>query len=124
MEDEMTENTNSYETLRETGAELGRTAATAIDARLGSVAKGLDDVAHGLHGGADSVATKGTHVSRITHGAADTVESAAQYVRDHDTTAIVTDLRTLVQTHPGKSLLAFLAVGYLAGRALQRAWKD
>jgi hypothetical protein len=110
--------------LRETGTEIRRAAAGAIDARRGPVATRLDDVAQGLHGHAESVTTKGAHVGRMTHGAADTVASAANYVRDHDARAIVADLGALVRAHPGKSILAVLAVGYLAGRALPRAWRS
>jgi hypothetical protein len=51
---------------------------------------------------------------------ADAAERAARYVRDHDARDMARDVGVLVRTHPGKALLAMLAVGYLTGRALQR----
>lgn len=113
--------TGGAQTLLETGTEIKHAAAVAIDARRGSVATRLDDVAHGLHGSADSVATKVADLGRVTHGAADAVEGAARYVRDHDARDMALDVGALVRAHPGKTLLAVLAAGYLAGRVLQRA---
>lgn len=109
------------QTLREAGAEVKHVAAVAIDARRGSVATRLDDVAQGLRGGADSVATKAADVGRVAHGAADTVEGAARYVRDHDARDMAAHVGALLRGHPGKTLLAVLAAGYLAGLVLHRA---
>ena len=108
------------EKVKEKGSELGRKAAASIDAKRDKVASGMESVAHGLHGRVDSMAETGAKVSQAAHGAADSLESAAQYVRDHDTKEMLSDLEAVIRKHPGKSLLAVLAVGYLAGRALQR----
>jgi hypothetical protein len=69
------------QTVCDTSAEIGHANAVAVDARRGSVATRLDDVAHALHDGADSVATTAADVGRLARGAADTVESAARSER-------------------------------------------
>ena len=108
------------EKVKEKGSELGRKAAAAIDAKRDKVASGIESVASGLHGRVDSMAETGSKVGKAAHGAADSLQSAAQYVRDHDTKEMLSDLEDVIRKHPGKALLAVLAVGYLAGRALQR----
>ena len=106
--------------VREKRSEIGRRAADAIDSRRDSMAKGLESVAEGIHERTDKLAEGGSKVSRAAHTAADKIGSAADYVRDHDTKAMISDLESLVRTHPGKALLAVLAVGFLAGRAMHR----
>ncbi len=110
--------TSSAETIRATGAEFGRTTAHAIDTGREAVAKRLGGAAAGLHGGADLVADRGAQMSSAAHGTADAIESAAQYVRDRKPRAVWADLMGLVKAHPGASLLAVLAVGYVVGRAM------
>jgi hypothetical protein len=108
------------QTVRDTGAEIRHAAAVAVDARRGSVATRLDDIAHGLHGSADSVTTTAADVGHVTHGAARTVEGAARYVRDHDARDMAAHVGALVRAHPGKTLLGVMAVGYLAALVLHR----
>jgi ElaB/YqjD/DUF883 family membrane-anchored ribosome-binding protein len=106
--------------LKEKGAELGRRAAEAIDSTRDSLAGTLEGAADKLHHRADDAAEGGRRVTSLAHRAADKLDAAAQYVRDHKTKDMVADLEEVVKAHPGKALLAVLAVGFLAGRALQR----
>ena len=106
--------------LREKGNELGRKAAASIDTRRAEVAAGLESAARGLHTRADSIASSGERISHATHDLADKVDTASHYVRDKDAKDMFSDVEAMVRKHPTRSLLAVLAVGYLAGRALRR----
>jgi hypothetical protein len=106
--------------IRDKSNELGRKAVASIDDRRVNVADGLEGAARGLHSRADAIAGGGERVSRATHEVADKVESASHYVRDKDAKEMLADVESMVRRHPTRSLLAVLAVGYLAGRALRR----
>ena len=106
--------------IREKGNELGRKAIATIDDRRINVADGLEGAARGLHSKADSIAGGGERVSKATHEVADKVENASRYIRDKDAKDMLADVESMVRAHPTRSLLAVLAVGYLAGRALRR----
>ena len=106
--------------IREKGKELGRKAIATIDDRRINVADGLEGAARGLHNKADSIAGGGERVSKATHEVAEKVENASRYIRDKDAKDMLADVESMVRAHPTRSLLAVLAVGYLAGRALRR----
>ena len=106
--------------IREKGNELGRKAIATIDDRRINVADGLEGAARGLHNKADSIAGGGERVSKATHEVAEKVENASRYIRDKDAKDMLADVESMVRAHPTRSLLAVLAVGYLAGRALRR----
>lgn len=106
--------------IREKGSELGRKAVSAIDNGRGAVAERLEGAARGLHGKAEAIAGGGARVSRVTHEVADRVDDASRYIRDNDAKIMLADVRSLVRAHPTRSLLAVLAVGFLAGRAFRR----
>ena len=111
---------NVKDKVREKGSDLGRKAVAAIDERRVTVADGLEGAARGLHSKADSIAGGGERVSRATHEVAEKVENASRYIRDKDAKDMLADVESMVRAHPTRSLLAVLAVGYLAGRALRR----
>ena len=111
---------NVKDKVREKGSDLGRKAVAAIDERRVNVADGLEGAARGLHSKADSIAGGGERVSRATHEVAEKVENASRYIRDKDAKDMLADVESMVRAHPTRSLLAVLAVGYLAGRALRR----
>jgi len=69
---------------------------------------------------ADLIEKGQAKVASVAHSAADKLESAAQYVSDRHPKEMLADLRAVFRAHPGKSLLAVMAVGFLAGRALRR----
>jgi len=107
------------DTVREKGNELGRKAVAAIDERRLGVAENLEGAARNLHDKADSLAEGGERASKVAHEVADKVDNASRYIRDKDAKDMIADVETMVRRHPARSLLAVLAVGYLAGRALR-----
>lgn len=93
-------------------ADLGHAAGEKLEAGRGMAADRLDGAAAGLHKGAD-------RMSEMGHQAADGIGATATYLRDHGTREMMGDVEKLVRTHPGKSLLAAVAVGFLTARALR-----
>ena len=82
-------------------------------------ADGLKGAARSLHRRADDITTSAERVSAVTHKVADKVESASRYVRHNDGRDMLADVETIVRRHPTKSLLAAIAVGFIAARALR-----
>ena len=55
----------------------------------------------------------------MAHTAADKLETTADYVREHDVRDMMGDVEQFVKSHPGQSLIAAAAVGFLVGRAFR-----
>jgi hypothetical protein len=53
------------------------------------------------------------------HSTADKIQSASDYLREHDARAMMDDFQGLVRRYPGQSLAAAVVLGFLAGRALR-----
>jgi len=103
---------------QEKAEEVGRAVRYKIDANRGRVADKLQGVASTLHEKTKNLPS-GEKAASIAHSAADKVEATAKYVREHDVQDIMGDVETFVRRHPGQSLLAAAAVGFLVGRALK-----
>ena len=100
--------------------EKGRKAVASIDGRRMAAADGLEGAARGLHDKADAIAGGGERLSKVTHEVADRVDGASRYVREKDARDMLADVESIVRAHPTRSLLAVLAIGFLAGRVLRR----
>ena len=105
--------------IRDKGNELGRKAAERLEDGRAVAANGLKGAARTLHRRADDITTSAERVSAVTHKVADKVESASRYVRHNDGRDMLADVETIVRRHPTKSLLAAIAVGFIAARALR-----
>jgi ElaB/YqjD/DUF883 family membrane-anchored ribosome-binding protein len=101
---------------KNTAADWGRSAATAVDRNLQSAAGALENTASALR---DRVPATGK-VNEIATATADKIEGTARYLRDHDTSDMVAGVETLVRRNPGASLAAALAVGFLIGTAMRK----
>ena len=100
-------------------AEIGESAAAAFDDRRDAVAHSLDAAASSLHARVESL-PGGPNVARAAQSTADTMEKAADYVRDHDLKGLLSDITRIAKRHPGATLLAATALGFLAVRAMGR----
>jgi len=58
-------------------------------------------------------------VSDFSSGAADSVQAVAGYVRENDVKTMLADLKDFVRRHPGQSLIAAIAAGFLIGRGMR-----
>jgi ElaB/YqjD/DUF883 family membrane-anchored ribosome-binding protein len=96
---------------------LGRSAGRKLD-------DARDETGIALHTAASSVRTTGRQGSKaldnLATGAADRLDATASYIEDHDLRGGFADLRRFCRRHPTGSLLAAVAIGFLAGSALSR----
>lgn len=60
-------------------------------------------------------------VSDAVHGAAERVDSSAEYLESHDVSQMARDAAGVIKRNPVPSLLIAIAVGFLCGRALRRS---
>lgn len=100
-------------------ADLAQRAAAAIDEKRETVARGIESAASSLHARAETL-PGGEKLSRAAHNTAEAMEKTADYVRDQDVEAMLSDVGDVVKRHPGVVLLAAAAVGFLLARALSR----
>jgi len=99
--------------------EFGRAAVNKFDEGRVGTADALSSAASSLHDKAANF-NAGQKVVDIAHSTADKMEATADYVRKHDMKQMVADVGTIVKSHPGRSLIVPVAVGFLAGRAFRR----
>ena len=59
-------------------------------------------------------------VSDAAHGAAERVESSAEYLETHDVSEMARDVAGVIRRNPVPSLLIATAIGFFCGRALRR----
>jgi ElaB/YqjD/DUF883 family membrane-anchored ribosome-binding protein len=100
---------------REKATETLSHATEAADAQRDTVAGGLDTVATQLRDRAEMI-PGGDRTTQIAQTAAERVEGVSTYVRDHEVSDMMSDLETVVRTHPMESLAVALAAGFLVGR--------
>ena len=62
----------------------------------------------------------GERVANFAHGAADTLTSAADYIREHDANAMLEDAKLIVKNNPFAALVGAAALGFLLAKALSR----
>ena len=91
---------------------------TSIDSKKEAVANTMESAASALHAKADNL-PGGEKISRAAHSTAAAVETAADYVRDQDLSAMFEDVREAVKRHPGAALLAATALGFVIARSLR-----
>lgn len=97
---------------------VAQTAVDTINQNRGTAARVLADAASTIH---DSAARLpgGERVTHVADTAADQIDAAAQYVRQHTTSQMTADLRHIVKRYPGTSMLIAAAVGVLVGRGFR-----
>lgn len=114
-----TPNADSLSTSKGKAAEMGQKVADKIDENRGAAASGLETAANALREKADTL-PGGEKVANAAHATANAVGVAADYVRDTDLKAMMTDVQTLVKNNPGPALLAAAALGFLIARTFSR----
>ena len=91
---------------------------TSIDSKKETVAHTMESAASALRAKAESL-PGGERISRAAESTADAVETAADYVREQDLSAMLSDVREAVKRHPGAALLAATALGFVIARSLR-----
>jgi ElaB/YqjD/DUF883 family membrane-anchored ribosome-binding protein len=114
-----TPNTDSLGVSKGKAAEMGQKVADKIDENRGAAASGLESAAGALRDRADAL-PGGERVANAAHATADAVVVAADYVRENDVKAMLTDVQKLVKNNPGVALLTAAALGFLMARTFSR----
>ena len=100
-------------------SDAARTAADTIDDKREATADGLASAASAVRARAGRL-PGGERVTDAARAAADKLSATADYVRQHDTRQMTTDLQTLVKRNPGPALVIAAAIGFVVGRAFSR----
>lgn len=119
----------SLRNLSDAASEMGKDAKESVQDLGRSAGKKLDDArdqtAGALHDAASSVRRTGRQgseaIDSLATGAADRLDATASYVEDHDLEDAFNGLRKFARRHLRGSLVFAVAVGFLAGAALNRA---
>jgi hypothetical protein len=87
----------------------------------GSAAETLENAARKVDAFAELLPERGlsARAGNVGHGAADTLESVARFLRDHDIDTLQHDLGRLVSGRPLTMLLLAVGAGFAVGRALR-----
>ena len=105
-------------TVKETAYDIENAAGKSMDAGRASTATTLSNAAAMIDERAANL-PGGKKIEDFARGAADKIATSAQYVRNHDTKAMMADVEAFVRSHPGRSLMVACVVGFFAGRAFK-----
>jgi ElaB/YqjD/DUF883 family membrane-anchored ribosome-binding protein len=111
--------TDVADAVKDKATEWGQNAQKAIDRSREPAASTLDSAASKLHQSAEYL-PGGEKVSTLAHQTAAKLQGTADYVRDHDTNAMMKDVEHFVTSHPAQALVAAAVLGFLVGRVFQR----
>ncbi len=101
--------------VKSSASDLGQAAAEEIDSRRRAAAAGIKSAAKSLHEKADDL-PGGERVSDVAHGAADKLNSTANYIRRRNFTGMARDVRKVVKDNPVPALVGAAAFGYLLAK--------
>ena len=107
----------SLETLTDAASKLGKDAIESLD-------DAREETAGALHAAASSTRRTGRQgseaIDNLAAGAADRLDATASYLEDHDLREVFKGLRRFGRRHLTGSLVFAVAIGFLAGAALNR----
>ena len=102
--------------VKDRAGQVAETVSEKLGQQRENAAEGLNRAASTIHDTADSV-PGGPKLVQMTHSVADGMESAADYLREHDFNQMGKDVMNVCRRYPTQSLVAALALGFLIGRA-------
>jgi ElaB/YqjD/DUF883 family membrane-anchored ribosome-binding protein len=111
--------TDAASRAQEQARRYGQRAMDAVESSRQSAASTLDSAASGIRARADSL-PGGADVSRFARRAADRIDGAAQYLREHEVKDMMSGVQSFIREHPAQALLGAALVGFLAGRSMRR----
>jgi hypothetical protein len=101
--------------VKSSASDLGQAAADEIDNRRRAAAAGIKSAAKSLHETAEDL-PGGARVADVAHGAADKLNSTANYIRRRNFTGMARDVRKVVKDNPVPALVGAAALGYLLAK--------
>jgi ElaB/YqjD/DUF883 family membrane-anchored ribosome-binding protein len=113
-EDWKTRVSDTAQQAREKANEYSRTAVDKLDQGRSSAASALQRTASSLRGAGGE-----GRMGDVANRAAEKIEHAATYMRDHDVRDMMSDVEGAVRRNPGPSLVIAAAFGFLLGSAIR-----
>ncbi len=110
----LTQVSKAAEKLKDKVSDMGEATVSKLNDGRHSAATGLDNAAF-------KITDKAEAVSAFAQSTAEKLSSTAGYLRDHDASAMMNDVKEVVKRNPGLSLLGAAAVGFLTARAFSRS---
>lgn len=111
------------EQLRERATEMAGRAEETLNQGMKQAAERIDGLANRLDQVADERLGGGTgataRAGEVAHSVADTLESVAGYLRNHDTQALRGDLERQMRDRPLQTLMVAVAAGWLVGKIVR-----
>jgi ElaB/YqjD/DUF883 family membrane-anchored ribosome-binding protein len=104
---------NFSENIKDKISDMSQRVNDAIDEQRNAAASKLDDTASTLHDAAGKM-------TRMAHRAADTLEQTSQYIREHDSSAMMEDVVHFVKRYPTQAIVGAAVAGFLVGRLFRR----
>lgn len=111
--------------LADAAGDIAQQATSAAEQRASStmtqVGDTLEHVARAVHGASEEIRSEQPQLAGFGDTAADQVERAAQYLREHDAREVIDGAQDFARRQPAVVVGAGLALGLLVGRALKSA---
>ena len=111
--------------LADAAGDIAQQATSAAEQRASStmtqVGDTLQQVAQAVHGASDNLRSEQPQLAGFGDTAADQVDRAAQYLRQHDAREVIEGAQDFARRQPAAVVGAGLALGLLVGRALKSA---
>ncbi len=98
--------------VKNAATQFGRKAGDRIEETRQATASRLRNTADTLH-------QKVEGASVVAHRAADKVSAMGNYLDEHSVRDMVTDVKSVMSRHPGKTLIVSLIAGILVGQAFR-----
>jgi len=98
--------------------QMANNAAEGAGRQRENAAKGLHRAATAIQDNADKLGSG--RASEAARKVAGGIDSTASYLEDHDFSDMGKDVMNICRRHPAEAIIASLAIGFLAGRALKR----
>ena len=111
--------------LADAAGDIAQQASSVAEQRASStmtqVGDTLEHVAKAVHDASDNIRSEQPQLAGFGDTAADQVERAAQYLREHDAREVIDGAQDFARRQPAVVVGAGLALGLLVGRALKSA---
>jgi ElaB/YqjD/DUF883 family membrane-anchored ribosome-binding protein len=104
------------DTAKEKASQAGEKATEVVDQAREKTAEGAQSAADTIR---EQTAGKGGIQETVGTKAADTMETTASYLREHDTQAMLNDLENYIREHPTQAVIGAVALGFVVGRILR-----
>jgi len=88
-----------------------------MESKRESIASAIDGAADRLH---DTASGRG-RLAGLADRTANVLDSTGRWVRDVEARDVVGEVTAMAKRHPGASLVAAVAIGFLLGRSLTRS---